>query len=203
MERRTFLLGLLGALAAAPAIIAAASSVEAAPAPEAASPSPLSEADLEALQADWAQAVAVPGPARRRVRRGARRVGRTARRTRRVMRRRGYRTGSQGLVASSSSPHTQCGLIARVRPFAIGPVVLKDGPRLFCLWTYVGIKNGIPYGQLDYPHSSAARWGDYELVCCSRGCQLQCGSRRRGHSSSCLLCIGCSVLAISSAVLQR
>jgi len=52
MERRTFLLGLLGGLAAAPAIIAAASSVEAAPAPEAASPSPLSEADLEALQAD-------------------------------------------------------------------------------------------------------------------------------------------------------
>ena len=101
MERRTFLLGLLGGLAAAPAIIAAASSVEAAPALEAASPPPLSEADLEALQADWAQAVAVPGPARRRVRRGARRVGRTARRgarrarrtarrTRRVMRRRGY-----------------------------------------------------------------------------------------------------------------
>src|SRR3954451_6012787 len=102
MERRTFLLGLLGGLAAAPAIIAAASSVEAAPVPEAPSPSPLTEADLEVVQADWAQAVvAVPGPARRRVRRGARRVGRTARRgarrarrtarrTGRVMRRRGY-----------------------------------------------------------------------------------------------------------------
>ena len=102
MERRTFLLGILGGLAAAPAIIAAASSVEAAPVPEAASLSSLTEADLEVVQADWAQAaVAVPGPARRRVRRGARRVGRTARRgarrarrtarrTGRVMRRRGY-----------------------------------------------------------------------------------------------------------------
>jgi len=102
MERRTFLLGLLGGLAAAPAIVAAASSVvEAAPAPEAASPAPLTEADLD-TKADWAQAeMAVPGPARRRARRGARRVGRTARRgvrrvrrTRRrvgrVMRRRGY-----------------------------------------------------------------------------------------------------------------
>ena len=64
MERRTFLLGLLGGLAAAPAIIAAASSVEAAPVPEAASPSPLTEADLEVVQADWAQAV-VACPARR------------------------------------------------------------------------------------------------------------------------------------------
>jgi len=71
MERRTFLLGLLGGLAAAPAMIAAASSVEAAPAPEAASPASFTETDLEAAKADWAQAEApVPGAARRRARRG-------------------------------------------------------------------------------------------------------------------------------------
>src|SRR3954451_22069328 len=45
MDRRTFLLGLLGGLAVPPTIIAATSSVEAASAPEAASPSPLTEAD--------------------------------------------------------------------------------------------------------------------------------------------------------------
>ena len=103
MERRTFLLGLLGSLAVAPTILAAASSVEAAPLPEGvpltpeslpkvASPSTPIEADLET---DWTQAAV------RRARRGARRVGRTARRgarratrtvrrTGRVMRRRGY-----------------------------------------------------------------------------------------------------------------
>jgi len=102
MDRRTFLVGLLGGLAVTPTLIAAASSVEAAPLPEATSSSTLTEADLEAVNADWTQAaVDVPGPARRRVRRGARRVRRTARRgvrratrtsrrTRRVMRRRGY-----------------------------------------------------------------------------------------------------------------
>ena len=102
MDRRTFLVGLLGGLAVTPAIIAAASSVEAAPLPDAALPSTLTGASPEAVNADWTQAeVAVPGPARRRVRRGARRLRRTARRgvrrgrrtarrTRRVMRRRGY-----------------------------------------------------------------------------------------------------------------
>ncbi len=85
MDRRTLLLGLLGGLAAAPAIIAATSSVEAAPLPEVL-PQPtsapaLSEADLETLNADWSQGV------RRRVRRRARRMGR---RTRRMMRRSRY-----------------------------------------------------------------------------------------------------------------
>ena len=85
MERRTFLLGLLGGLAAAPTIIAATSSVEAAPFPEVL-PQPtsapaLSEADLEMVNADWSQGV------RRRVRRRARRMGR---RTRRMMRRSRY-----------------------------------------------------------------------------------------------------------------
>jgi hypothetical protein len=66
MDRRTFLLGLLGALTVTPTIIAAASSVEAAPLPEAlppspeplpgpASPSTLTEADLEGVKADWSQ----------------------------------------------------------------------------------------------------------------------------------------------------
>ena len=100
MDRRTFLIGLLGGLAVTPTLIAAASSVEAAPLteagpqtpeplPDAASPSAVTEADLETVKADWAQ-VDVPRPARRRVRRGLRRARRTARRTRRVMRRRGY-----------------------------------------------------------------------------------------------------------------
>ena len=65
MDRRTFLIGLLGSLGAASTIIAAsASSVEAASLPEALSHSPeplseptsvpgVSEADLKAVQADW------------------------------------------------------------------------------------------------------------------------------------------------------
>lgn len=66
MDRRTFLIGLLGSLGAASTIIAASSSVEAAPLPEALprTPEPLpeptsasavSEADLEAVEADWSQ----------------------------------------------------------------------------------------------------------------------------------------------------
>jgi hypothetical protein len=93
MDRRTLLFGLLGGLAVAPAIIAAASSVEAAPLPEAlpptperlpepASPSTLTEADLDAVKADWSQYY------RRRARRIYRR---TARRTsRRMWRRRRF-----------------------------------------------------------------------------------------------------------------
>ena len=62
MDRRSCFLGLSGGLATAPAIIAGASSVEAAPMPEAAAPSLLTEADLEALQPDWAQSVVdMPG----------------------------------------------------------------------------------------------------------------------------------------------
>jgi hypothetical protein len=83
MNRRTLLLGLLGGLAAAPAIIAAASSVEAAPLPEVRPPAPLpepasavTEADLDGVKADWS----------RYYRRSARRVGR--RTARRVSRRR-------------------------------------------------------------------------------------------------------------------
>ena len=64
MDRRTLLLGLLGGLAATPAVIVTSSSVEAAPLPEAASSSTLTEADLEAVNADWTQAV-VDCPARR------------------------------------------------------------------------------------------------------------------------------------------
>ena len=41
------------------------------------------------------------------------------------------------------------------------------------------------------------------MVCCSGRGQLQCGLRRGGHSSSRLLCVGCSVLAIGDAVRQR
>src|SRR3954452_2456067 len=81
MDRRTLLLGLLGGLAVAPAIIAAASSVEAAPLPEAQPPAPQplresvshsapTEADLETVKADWSQA------ARRVARRTSRRVSR-------------------------------------------------------------------------------------------------------------------------------
>src|SRR4051812_12800575 len=105
MDRRKFLLGLLGGLAAAPAIVAAASHADAAPVPEAPTPhssdpttAAILQSDPDAVPADWAQ---VSPPARRRLRRGARRVGRlerravrrgrrTARRTRRVIRRRGY-----------------------------------------------------------------------------------------------------------------
>ena len=81
MDRRTLLLGLLGGLAVAPAIIAAASSVEAAPLPEAQPPAPQplresvshsapTEADLETVEADWSRA------ARRVARRTSRRVSR-------------------------------------------------------------------------------------------------------------------------------
>src|SRR3954453_6883579 len=87
MNRRTLLLGLLGGLAAAPAIIAAASSVEAAPLPEVlpstpaplpepASASAVTEADLDGVKPDWS----------RYYHRGVRRVGR--RTARRVSRRR-------------------------------------------------------------------------------------------------------------------
>src|SRR5215216_6265463 len=66
MDRRTFLLGFLGSLAAAPAIITASSSVEAASVPEALppvsqpDPEPVSssgeaEVDLEKVEADWSQ----------------------------------------------------------------------------------------------------------------------------------------------------
>src|SRR3954447_6264338 len=97
MDRRTFLLGFLGGLAVAPAIIAATSSADAAPLPGAPSPSleplpdgitpsTLAEADPETIKADWTQAE-VPPPARRRLRRGGRRVRRTARRGARRARR--------------------------------------------------------------------------------------------------------------------
>src|SRR4051794_17530164 len=64
MDRRTFLLGLMGGLAAAPTIMAAASSVEAAPLPEVRPPAPepvpepasaVTEADLDGVKADWSQ----------------------------------------------------------------------------------------------------------------------------------------------------
>jgi len=74
MERRKFLIGFLGGLAAAPAIVAVASSAEAAPLPETlpegASPSALTEADLETVKTDWTRAV------HRVARRTARRVTR-------------------------------------------------------------------------------------------------------------------------------
>jgi len=89
MDRRTFLLGFLGSLAAAPAIITASSSVEAAsvpealppvsqPAPEPVSSSGEAEVDLEKVEADWSRY----GYRRRAYRRGYRRVYR-----------RGYRRG--------------------------------------------------------------------------------------------------------------
>ena len=88
MDRRTLLLGLLGGLATAPAIIAAASSVEAAPLPEVrpptpepqpelASPSAVTDADLDAVKADWSQYYYRRG--RRIARRTARRVSRRRR----------------------------------------------------------------------------------------------------------------------------
>ena len=81
MDRRTFLLGFLGSLAAAPAIITASSSVEAAsvpealppvsqPAPEPVSSSGEAEVDLEKVEADWSRY----GYRRRAYRRGYRRV---------------------------------------------------------------------------------------------------------------------------------
>ena len=101
MDRRTFLLGFLSGLAAAPTIIVAASPVEAAPVPEALPPVPQPEPepvsssgevelDLEKVESDWSQY----GYRRRAYRRGARRVYRRAyyprtyrRRARRVYRR--------------------------------------------------------------------------------------------------------------------
>ena len=102
MDRRTFLLGFLGSLAAAPAIIAAASSVEAASVPEALPPTsqpdpePVSssgetDVHLEKVEADWSQY----GYRRRAYRRGYRRAYRRGyyyprhyrRRARRVYRR--------------------------------------------------------------------------------------------------------------------
>ena len=96
MDRRTFLLGFLGSLAAAPTIIATASSVEAASVPETLppvsppDPEPVSsgeaEVDLEKVEADWSQY----GYRRRAYRRGYRR---TYRRGYRRAYRRGYRRG--------------------------------------------------------------------------------------------------------------
>ena len=85
MDRRNFLLGLLGGLAAAPTIIATASSVEAAPLPEALSPNPerlpeaalssaVTEADLDAVKADWTAYGHYRRRGRRIVRRTSRRV---------------------------------------------------------------------------------------------------------------------------------
>ena len=85
MDRRTFLLGFLGSLAAAPTIIATASSGEAASVPEALPPTsqpdpePVSssseaEVDLEKVEADWSQY----GYRRRAYRRGYRRAYRRA-----------------------------------------------------------------------------------------------------------------------------
>jgi hypothetical protein len=72
MDRRKFLIGFVGGLAAAPALIAMASSVEAAPLPEAlpAGASAPTEADLGTVETDWAQAP------RRVARRTSRRVTR-------------------------------------------------------------------------------------------------------------------------------
>ena len=66
MDRRTFLLGFLGSLAAAPTIVAAASSTEAAPVSEVPTPHPPLasepasssievEGDLEKVELDWSQ----------------------------------------------------------------------------------------------------------------------------------------------------
>src|SRR5215211_4200823 len=79
MDRRPFLLGFFGSLAAAPAIITASSSVEAASVPEALpptsppDPAPVSssgeaDVDLEKVEADWSQY----GYRRRAYRRGYR-----------------------------------------------------------------------------------------------------------------------------------
>jgi hypothetical protein len=95
MDRRTFLLGFLGSLAAAPAIITASSSVEAAsvpetlppvsqPDPEPVSSSGEADVDLEKVEADWSQY----GYRRRAYRRGYRRAYRRG--YRRVYRRAYY-----------------------------------------------------------------------------------------------------------------
>jgi len=92
MEHRTFLLGLLGGLAASPAIIAASSSTEAAsvpgslppvsqPEPEPVSSSTEAEVDLNKVDSDWSQW------AYRRVYRRAYYPGTYRRRARRVYRR--------------------------------------------------------------------------------------------------------------------
>src|SRR5215207_9450930 len=93
MDRRTFLIGFLGSLAAAPTLIATASSVEAASVPEALPPTsqpdpePVSssgevELDLERVESDWSQygyrRRAYRRGYRRAYRRGARRVYRRA-----------------------------------------------------------------------------------------------------------------------------
>ena len=101
MDRRKFLIGFLGSLAAAPTIIATASSVEAASVPEALPPTSQPEpepgsssgeadVDLEKVEADWSQY----GYRRRAYRRGYRRAYRRGyyprhyrRRVRRVYRR--------------------------------------------------------------------------------------------------------------------
>jgi hypothetical protein len=96
MDRRTFLLGFLGSLAAAPTIITASLSVEAASIPEALppvsqpDPEPVSssgevELDLEKVESEWSQY----GYRRRAYRRGYRRAYRRG--ARRVYRRAYYR----------------------------------------------------------------------------------------------------------------
>jgi hypothetical protein len=85
MDRRTLLLGLLGGLAAAPAMIATASSVEAGsgtqpptpePQSEPASGAPLTGSDLDTVQADWTAYGHYRRRGRRIVRRTSRRVAR-------------------------------------------------------------------------------------------------------------------------------
>jgi hypothetical protein len=105
MDRRTFLLGFLGSLAAAPTIITASLSVEAASIPEALppvsqpDPEPVSssgevELDLEKVESEWSQYGYRRRAYRRGYRRAYRRVYRRAyyprtyrRRARRVYRR--------------------------------------------------------------------------------------------------------------------
>jgi hypothetical protein len=102
MDRRTFLLGFLSGLAAAPTIIVAASPVEAAPVPEALPPVPQPEPepvsssgevelDLEKVESDWSQC----GYRRRAYRRGARRVYRRA-----------YRRGARRVYGRAYYPRT-------------------------------------------------------------------------------------------------
>ena len=95
MDRRTFLLGFLSGLAAAPTIIVAASPVEAAPVPEAlpptSQPEPEPTDDLEKVESDWSQY----GYRRRAYRRGARRVYRRA-----------YRRGARRVYGRAYYPRT-------------------------------------------------------------------------------------------------
>ena len=130
MDRRTFLLGFLGSLAAAPAIITASSSVEAAsvpealppvsqPAPEPVSSSGEAEVDLEKVEADWS------------------RYG---------YRRRAYRRGlsqslaerlSQGLLPQGLLPRALSSACTAGLPEGLSPPLLLDAaltlrdPRLF------------------------------------------------------------------------